>query len=421
MKTKIFLFVLILLALAGLEQAKSQEPLPDTVWTKRMPDEITCVKFSKNGESVAVAVNGNIYILNTITGDTIRTYKGHTSQVLSIDFSSTGDTMLSAAGEVILWNYITGERLKTYNNIFYKAYFMQDDSKIITLKTPMDSNCLAIINKSTGELINGEVFPEIPNFIYSRVNNLFCISQAVYFPSEGKRKGYLKLWDAQTFEKIADLGNHEDQITDMAFSPDGSLLATSSWDRTVKIWNVENKELEQIINIPQDFLGFYGVNFSNDNKYLLITGASYEFSIKIFDIYNKNYSNQYYFPGDILSIEISSDDKYILCNDAYSLRLFNANLTSIGSDDMTFDMQSTLYPNPTNNLVNIKFDLKSFAEIDIQLTDLKGKYIDNIYNGILEQGVQNIPYNCSKLPAGVYIIRIISPSFTQTFKLVKEC
>ncbi len=44
------------------------------------------------------------------------------------------------------------------------------------------------------------------------------------------------LWDVATGTAITTLGGHTDRIFGVAFSPDGNFLATTSFDKTVKIW-----------------------------------------------------------------------------------------------------------------------------------------------------------------------------------------
>ena len=76
----------------------------------------------------------------------------------------------------------------------------------------------------------------------------------------------IKLWNAKTGELLRTFMGHSDAVTSVAFSPDGSTLASGSWDDTIKLWNVKTGELLRTFTGPSD--GVTSVAFSPDGSTL---------------------------------------------------------------------------------------------------------------------------------------------------------
>jgi WD40 repeat protein len=49
-----------------------------------------------------------------------------------------------------------------------------------------------------------------------------------------------RLWEVASGKALATLAGHENEVNAVAFSPDGKLVATASADGTTRLWEVSN-------------------------------------------------------------------------------------------------------------------------------------------------------------------------------------
>jgi WD40 repeat protein len=56
--------------------------------------------------------------------------------------------------------------------------------------------------------------------------------------ASASRDGTIRLWDVYTASERAILSGHTDRVLDVAYSPDGSRVASASWDGTIRLWDV---------------------------------------------------------------------------------------------------------------------------------------------------------------------------------------
>tara|TARA_B100002052_G_scaffold293826_1_gene317591 strand:+ start:3980 stop:5218 length:1239 start_codon:yes stop_codon:yes gene_type:complete len=76
------------------------------------------------------------------------------------------------------------------------------------------------------------------------------------------------------------------------------------------------------------------------------------------------------------------------------------------------------YPNPFNPLTNINYQVNETSNISINIYDINGKFVEELFNGYLNAGMHSIEWNASGVASGTYILQINNENYMSTQKLV---
>jgi WD40 repeat protein len=80
----------------------------------------------------------------------------------------------------------------------------------------------------------------------------------------------VRLWDPLTGELLATLEGHTDNINSLVFSPDGTRLASGSSDKTIRIWDVATRQTVTILDKNLEYITCLA--FSPDGRWLASGG-----------------------------------------------------------------------------------------------------------------------------------------------------
>ncbi len=75
------------------------------------------------------------------------------------------------------------------------------------------------------------------------------------------------LHDVNTGIETSLISGHADSVRLVAFSPNGKILASSAYDKTVRIWDTETGKTIQILTIPK--VNLSSLNFLQDDETLV--------------------------------------------------------------------------------------------------------------------------------------------------------
>lgn len=126
------------------------------------------------------------------------------------------------------------------------------------------------------------------------------------------------------------------------------------------------------------------------------------------------------------NIITSSDSNFMLTNHQDSFTLNPGRQIILSFNDQVLNNNQILngsfnleapYPNPFNPKVNFNIGILNSQNIDINIYDIKGNHIENIFNGFLGSGNYNFDWDGKNYSAGIYIIKCKSDKVSQTQKI----
>ena len=188
--------------------------------------------------------------------------EAHKGAVIDLEFIAGKDILISTGSDktIMYWNLLNNEkrtivthstrvRAITISNDGKYIYGGTDDGQLI--RWTIDNGDARLIYNNNGESINAITL----NSTGTRI-------------AIGDKSGNIIIIDPISTRKLAQRKGHNARIQDIAYSPDNSQLATSSYDGTIRIWNA-TKLSEAPVVITEHESWALAIAFSPDGRTLI--------------------------------------------------------------------------------------------------------------------------------------------------------
>lgn len=199
------------------------------------------VVFAPQGDRLAVgAKDGTVYVWKFENPESPKLLSGHIDEITTLAFSPDGKQIVSGSKDntARIWDIDLGEEIAE-----------------LLMETPTDP--LDIVFSPCGNLIAGELNQEIrlwsandfttvrvlpQDEVYRRTYPLAFSPCSKYLAgatwwNDGWDNLAIRIWDVPSGEQIQAFRGHNTSVQSMAFSPEGTMLATGCRNGTILVWD----------------------------------------------------------------------------------------------------------------------------------------------------------------------------------------
>jgi len=194
---------------------------------------VSSIALSPNGKSVASGSrDGKVRLWDVETKKVVARWNGHTDTVWSLCWSVDGERLVSGSsdGTIRVWDVESGDTvlgpIKTGHEDVYAVIYSPDTTKIAT--GGYEEHAVKIWDAKTRNLL-------------STIKHNYAVFSLAWTSEKlitGSHRS-IRIFDTATWQQIAILEGHTFQVYSLSLFQNDRLLASASYDKTVRLWNLD--------------------------------------------------------------------------------------------------------------------------------------------------------------------------------------
>jgi len=423
MKHKIFFYALLIVLFCSQVQSYAGDLANDTVWTKKT-DEMqgfSSVQFIKNDE-IIVAQSGYTIFYDAIDGKELYRLLGENNAI----FFDNDKKFLRVENDL--------KTIKIYNSSNYEVLYELNNEDIIIQEFPnyvitKDEKYLIIpiINgiriwdienktiKNTklfeGENLTSTAIRRIVSL--DETNNLLMYITKEYRTSSNPKPvihSRIIEYNLETLDSISNWG-FKGQV--FQNSPEGTYIGFGIGG--VQIYNNANREL--ISTIPINSLSLTGMEFSNDEKFIITSSTVSDNLLAIWSVETGKQLYEYT-RASTSAFALSKNDKFIIKESGRLLIKYKITDQMLSVEEQ--NQNTIIYPNPTNGNLEIKYNINRPDVFQYEITNINGQVLLLNHLGFKNIGQNTDVIQVETLARGNYNLRLFSAQDNINFRFIKE-
>ena len=243
---------------------------PMTTLTKHQR-YITALAFSPTGEHlISGDADGKLSVWSVESWRELEELNRHTKEILTVAFHPNDPRVITTSHDrtASVWDFESGEylaslplaqesdvslyrgdqrRIRRISNRLSQGYIHKSTPRSITFSPSGDiiagglDREIRLWEATTYETRMVIIPPDTcqsPFVVIFSPCGQYLVSGSWW--QEGQEKVSIRLWEVSTGENIATFWSHPTDIQDLSFLPDGTILASGSFDGTILLWDVKS-------------------------------------------------------------------------------------------------------------------------------------------------------------------------------------